>query len=60
MYNFFSLIRDKESAVDGEPLEPLDFCQVMPEQFLASGRICCDASEGRLNAKSLVLQGSQV
>jgi hypothetical protein len=32
----------------------------MPEPFPATGRICCDAAEGRLNAKSVVLQGCQV
>jgi hypothetical protein len=48
------------SGDDAEPLEPLDFCQVMPEPFPAAGRICCDAAEGRLNAKSIILQGSQV
>ena len=45
---------------EADPLEALDFCQVMPEPFPAAGRICCDAAEGRLNAKSIVLQGSQV
>ena len=32
--------------------------QVAPEPFHVVGRICCD-SEGRLNSKSVVLQGSQ-
>ena len=53
----------QESNGDGEPVEevePLDFCQVMPEPFPAIGRICCDAAEGRLNAMSIMLQGSQV
>jgi hypothetical protein len=51
---------NETSGEDGEPVEPLDFCQVMPEPFPTTGRICNDAAEGRLNAKSLVLQGSQV
>ena len=32
--------------------------QVSPEPFQVVGRICCD-SDGKLNSKSIVLQGSQ-
>lgn len=39
-------------------LEPQDFCLASPQTFDAIGRVCCD-SDGRLNAKSLVLQGNQ-
>ena len=39
-------------------LEPQDFCLASPQTFDAIGRVCCD-SDGRLNAKSIVLQGNQ-
>ena len=38
--------------------EPIGFGPPMNEPFPSLGRICCD-SEGRLNANSLLLQGTQ-
>lgn len=38
--------------------EPMGFGPPMPEPFPTLGRICCD-SEGRLNANSILLQGTQ-
>lgn len=38
--------------------EPIGFGPPMNEPFASLGRICCD-SEGRLNANSLLLQGTQ-
>ena len=38
--------------------EPIGFGPPMNEEFPSLGRICCD-SEGRLNANSLLLQGTQ-
>ena len=66
----FERLRDKAGHLDenichigdllsaSNALDPHDMCMVMPETFDVVGRICCD-SEGRLNAKSIVLQGSQ-
>ena len=43
----------------GAPGEPADFMRPHPDPVLCLGRICCDSSDGRLNAHSLVLQGTQ-
>lgn len=50
------------SAEDAAAIDPQPFSQVVPveqEGFWTVGRVCCDASEGRLNARSVVLQGGQ-
>ena len=71
-YRFmFERLREKAGFIDeticrvGEILlqkhsleEPSGFLQAMNDQFPSLGRVCCD-SEGRLNANSLLLQGTQ-
>jgi DNA polymerase alpha subunit B len=67
----FERLREKAGFLDeticrlGEVLqqkheleEPIGFGPPMNEPFPSLGRICCD-SEGRLNANSLLLQGTQ-
>jgi len=44
--------------IEKHRLEPQDFCMPSPQTFDAVGRVCCD-SDGRLNSKSIVLQGNQ-
>ena len=67
----FERLREKAGFIDeticrvGEVLidkhgleEPSGFGPAMNEAFPTIGRVCCD-SEGRLNANSLLLQGTQ-
>ena len=45
---------DEEAAVEAQ-----DFFQAAPDTFPVVGRICCDASDVRINVESILLQGSQ-
>ena len=33
--------------------------QTLPDAAHVMGRVCCDAADGKLNAQSLLLQGTQ-